>query len=172
MNNPYEAPSANEIPVGSGSLPHAVCLSIGCVVGLHLAIAIDDGIEAAIRRSTGNVYAAMQFYAVVSIISVLLMAVVGRVFRRWLGPSMVSPTARLLSGVLLAFSFYYISTGPSRWGLQTWGSTASMVWLVLSAVLATCLTVVTEAWLMGSRGFTEQETFESAPDLSESGPPA
>lgn len=144
----------------------AVCLSIGCVVGLHLAVAIDDGIQAAIRRLTGNLSGNVQFFGVVSVICVLLMAMGSRIYCRWFERYAVSPVVRLLSGTLMMFLIYYISTGPSRWGLQTWGSSTSMVWLMLSTILATCPVVVFEAWLTGSRGLTEQDV----PDLSELDP--
>ena len=48
-------------------------LAIGCVVGLNLSAAVDEGLESAIRRTIVDPFAALSFFTVVAIVCTLVV---------------------------------------------------------------------------------------------------
>ena len=109
-------------------------LAIGCVVGLNLSAAVDEGLESAIRRTIVDPFAALSFFTVVAIVCTLVVWV-WTAIRRHVLPKYYAPApVRFATGVVLAFTSYQIMMYAERTGADFLA--AFCVSLVVSTFLA------------------------------------
>ncbi|MBL8813125.1 MAG: hypothetical protein JNM43_23355 [Planctomycetaceae bacterium] len=152
MENPYEPPANAEVAVSVPTIPVPTTsqqvwgmflLAIGCVVGLNVSVAVDEGIDRTIRRTTVDPYGAIAFFTIIAAVGsfgVWLWTMIRRrVFRKYYAPAPI----RFVSGVLLAFFSYQILMFAERHSID-FLTAASLSLFVATIVVVECEAFVTK----------------------------
>ena len=157
--NPYEpsksAPAPDlHVPDEPGSprwLPASLLLLVpGTTVGLHIGVALDQGVNAPFERTLSNPIGALQFFAVFGL-GTLACTFLYRV-PRWflLGRHRIWAYSAFLSGVLIVCLAFSLTVAFQRLGVYTPigpPSVQNLGVLIATAALSICVGVEFEAFL-------------------------
>ena len=155
MSNPYEPPAramrlsdasgndAVESQTPVGRLVRALCFAGGCILGVHLGVAVEDGASAAFQRTWIDPAGAFVHLTTLSLICISFAAawkwIRGRIFRKYVATA----DARFVAGLVTTSAFYLLATFLSRQllGLST-TLNASPWWEVCLAGVLLVVTLV------------------------------
>jgi hypothetical protein len=126
-------------------LIHAFSFSIGCVAGLNLSVALDEGVANAIRRTTMDPYAAIAFFTCVSVVCVLVVGTLKLIRSRLLSKCHTTTSISFASGLALTFASYLVALYAERSGFDSIGS------MVVALVGTTVVVVELEALVLHFR---------------------
>lgn len=158
MTNPYDAPEHAGVltladispPTRLQLLVRAVCFSIGCVIGLNLSVALDDGVKNAARRTTIDPLTAVSFFTAVSLVCLLLVSIWKWLRSRFLQRYHPNAAICLGCGFLLTLTWCAL-----LWIAETFGVINIRAMLV-TLCIATPVVVEVEAYVVRfTRNVTE-----------------
>lgn len=131
MTNPYE-PRSNSIgriairdsppPTFRQRSIYAISFSIGCVTGLNLSVALDEGVANAIRRTTIDPIAAVAFFLCVSVVCVSVVGTWKLIRSHLLSKCRTTTSISFASGLTLTFASYLVALYAERSGFDFIGS--------------------------------------------------
>jgi hypothetical protein len=118
---------------------------MGCTLGMHAGVAIEDGVAAAIDRTSSGPWSALVFFTAVSVVCILLTSLWKLVRRQMFGDYVATVGARFASGTLLTAAFYLIE---SRLEQAKWAPQGGAIWwaqFVCALIVVTVCAVELEA---------------------------